>query len=183
MLSFDVSERTVSRLMPRRAPKSESAQRWMTFCATTVTPSPPWISSSSARSPSGSFTSGSRSNTADDGSFHFHVTDHPDAAWVVQQLREAFPFDTAPRHLVFDRDGTFSAQVVSMVRSLGAKPTRTAPRSPWQKGCASYCTSSGGSSVRCYEDAASLPRAVFRCLYFAGASVPGGSKRHSPLSL
>src|SRR5258705_3485936 len=44
---------------------------------------------------------------------HFHVTDHPDAAWVVRQLREAFPFDTAPRHLVFDRDGTFSAHVVS----------------------------------------------------------------------
>jgi len=31
MLGFDVSERTVSRLMPRRAPKSESAQRWLTF--------------------------------------------------------------------------------------------------------------------------------------------------------
>jgi hypothetical protein len=54
---------------------------------------------------------------------HFHVTDHPDAAWVAQQLREAFPFDTAPRHLVFDHDGIFSAQVVSMVRALGAKPT------------------------------------------------------------
>jgi putative transposase len=67
---------------------------------------------------------------------HFHVTDHPDAAWVAQQLREAFPFDTAPRHLVFDRDGTFSAHVVSMVKSLGAKPTGTTPRSPWQNGVA-----------------------------------------------
>jgi transposase InsO family protein len=67
---------------------------------------------------------------------HFHVTDQPGAAWVVQQLREAFPFDTAPRHLVFDRDGTFSAQVVSTVKSFGTKPTRTSPRSPWQNGVA-----------------------------------------------
>src|ERR1044071_2383126 len=28
---------------------------------------------------------------------HRQVTDHPDAAWGAQQLREAFPFDTAPR--------------------------------------------------------------------------------------
>jgi putative transposase len=54
----------------------------------------------------------------------------------VQQLREAFPLDTAPRHLVFDRDATYSAQVVSTVTSLGTKPTRTAPRSPWQNGVA-----------------------------------------------
>jgi hypothetical protein len=26
---------------------------------------------------------------------HFNVTDHPHAMWVVQQLREAFPLDTA----------------------------------------------------------------------------------------
>lgn len=39
-----------------------------------------------------------------------------DAAWVVQQLREAFPFDTSPRHLIFDRDGTFSTHVVSTVK-------------------------------------------------------------------
>jgi putative transposase len=67
---------------------------------------------------------------------HFHVTDQPDVAWVVQQLREAFPFDTAPRHLVFDRDGTFSAHVVSTVKSFGTNPTHTAPRSPWQNGVA-----------------------------------------------
>jgi transposase InsO family protein len=67
---------------------------------------------------------------------HFNVTDHPNAMWVVQQLREAFPLDTAPRHLVFDRDATYSADVVSAVTSLGTKPTRTAPRSPWQNGVA-----------------------------------------------
>jgi transposase InsO family protein len=66
----------------------------------------------------------------------FDVTDHPAAAWVIQQLRETFPFDTAPRHLIFDRDSTFSAQVVATVRSFGIKTTRTAFRSPWQNGVA-----------------------------------------------
>jgi hypothetical protein len=49
------------------------------------------------------------------------------AFWVVQQVREAFPFDTAPKHFIFDRDSTFSAQVVGAVKAFGAKPTRTAP--------------------------------------------------------
>jgi hypothetical protein len=31
MLGVDVSEHTVSRLIPRRAPRPEAAQRWMTF--------------------------------------------------------------------------------------------------------------------------------------------------------
>ncbi len=32
------------------------------------------------------------------------------AKWVIQQLRAAFPFDTAPRHLIFDRDSIFSSR-------------------------------------------------------------------------
>ncbi len=39
---------------------------------------------------------------------HFNATFHPTAAWVIQQLREAFPYDTAPRYLIFDRDSIFS---------------------------------------------------------------------------
>ena len=66
----------------------------------------------------------------------FDVTDHPAAAWVIQQLRETFPFDAAARHLIFDRDSTFSAEVVATVRSFGIKPTRTSYRSPWQNGVA-----------------------------------------------
>jgi putative transposase len=27
---------------------------------------------------------------------HFNVTKHPTSAWVIQQLREAFPYDAAP---------------------------------------------------------------------------------------
>jgi putative transposase len=57
MLGLDVSERTVSRLMSRRAPKP--AQRWGTSCATTATcvalnPSPPLPRSPTADSPAAS---------------------------------------------------------------------------------------------------------------------------------
>jgi hypothetical protein len=63
---------------------------------------------------------------------HFNLTEHPTADWVVQQLREAFPYDTAPTYLVFDRDSIFSADVVRAVKSIGTKPTRTSYRAPWQ---------------------------------------------------
>ncbi len=63
---------------------------------------------------------------------HFNATFHPTAAWVVQQLREAFPYDTAPGYLLFDNDSIFSRAVVEFVKSMGTKPTRTAYFSPWQ---------------------------------------------------
>jgi transposase InsO family protein len=63
---------------------------------------------------------------------HFGVTDHPDASWITQQLREAFPLDTAPRYAILDRDGKYGHEVPSALQSMGVKPVRTAPRSPWQ---------------------------------------------------
>ena len=47
---------------------------------------------------------------------HFNATHNPTSAWVIQQLREAFPYDTAPRYLVFDRDAIFSPAVVEFIR-------------------------------------------------------------------
>ena len=52
----------------------------------------------------------------------------------MQQLREAFPYDTAPRYLVFDRDSIFSPAVVEFIRAMGTKPVRISYRSPWQNG-------------------------------------------------
>ncbi len=60
----------------------------------------------------------------------------PVGAWVSQQLREAFPFDSGSRYLVFDRDTIFSAEVVRVVRSMSIEPTRTSYRSPLQNGVA-----------------------------------------------
>jgi len=67
---------------------------------------------------------------------HFNVTFRPTSAWVIQQLRESFPFDTAPKYLIFDRDSIFSAAVARCVRAMGTEPVRTAYRRPWQNAIA-----------------------------------------------
>ncbi len=63
---------------------------------------------------------------------HFNVTPNPTSAWVIQQIRESFPYDTAPKYLLLDRDTIFSPAVVRFVEAMGTKPTRTAYRCPWQ---------------------------------------------------
>jgi len=62
---------------------------------------------------------------------HVAVTDHPTAAWTAQQLREAFPWNEAPRYLVRDRDSAFSAWTTTAA-AIGIEEILTAPRSPWQ---------------------------------------------------
>jgi hypothetical protein len=67
---------------------------------------------------------------------HFNATYYPTAAWVIQQLREAFPYDSSPNYLIFDRDAIFSAAVVEFIKAMSTKPIRTSFRSPWQNGTA-----------------------------------------------
>jgi putative transposase len=62
---------------------------------------------------------------------HVAVTDCPTAAWTAQQLREAFPWNEAPRYLVRDRDSAFYAWT-STAAAIGIEEILTAPRSPWQ---------------------------------------------------
>jgi putative transposase len=64
------------------------------------------------------------------------VTTSPTAAWVAQQLRETFPFESAPRLMIFDRDAIFSAGLTATTRSMLMEPTCTSYRSPWQNGVA-----------------------------------------------
>ena len=64
---------------------------------------------------------------------HFGVTAHPTAEWTAQQLREAFPWDSAPRYLLRDRDGIFGYDFVKEVKAMGIKQVLSAPRSPWQR--------------------------------------------------
>jgi transposase InsO family protein len=64
---------------------------------------------------------------------HFAVTSHPTAEWTAQQMREAFPWDSAPRYLLRDRDGIFGQDFVDVVNAMGIKQVLCAPRSPWQR--------------------------------------------------
>ena len=62
---------------------------------------------------------------------HFNATYNPTSAWVIQQqLREAFPHDTAPRYLIFDRDSIFSPAAVELMKAMGTKPVRISYGSP-----------------------------------------------------
>jgi transposase InsO family protein len=67
---------------------------------------------------------------------HFNVTRNPTAEWTSQQLIQAFPFDTAPRYLIRDRDGVYGHTVVDALEIMEIEQIITAPRSPWQNG---YC--------------------------------------------
>jgi hypothetical protein len=63
---------------------------------------------------------------------HFNVTAHPSAAWTAQQVVEAFPWETAPRYLLRDRDGVYGVDFRHRVAALGIEEVITAARSPWQ---------------------------------------------------
>jgi hypothetical protein len=136
MLGFDVSERTVSRYLRPLRRRPEARQSWLMFLRNhreVIAAMDLFVvCTATFRLLYVLFVirHGRRQIV------HFNVTEHPTAAWVVQQIREAFPFDTAPRHFIFDRDSIFSAEVVATVKAIGAKPIRTAYRAPWQNGVA-----------------------------------------------
>src|SRR5271168_4517874 len=136
MLGFDLSERTISRWMKRAPRNPEPAKRWLAFLRNhreaiaamdfftvpTITFGVLYCF----------FVIGHDRRRI----LHFNVTKHPTSPWVVQQLREAFPFELAPRFLIFDRDAKYGLEVPVAVRSLKMSPVRTSFESPWQNGVA-----------------------------------------------
>src|SRR5690242_4028640 len=67
---------------------------------------------------------------------HFNVTKHPTSLWIVQQMREAFPFGPAPSFVIFDRDAKYGLEVPAAARSLTVNPLRSSFKCPWQNGVA-----------------------------------------------
>jgi transposase InsO family protein len=136
MLGFDISERTVLRWM-RRAPRNpEPAKRWAAFLS----------NHREAIAAMDFFTVPTLTFGVLTCFFviahdrrrvlHFNVTRHPTSAWVSQQLREAFPYDTAPKYLIHDRDAIFNSEVMETMKVIGIKSLRTSFKSPWQNGIA-----------------------------------------------
>jgi transposase InsO family protein len=62
----------------------------------------------------------------------FGVTTNPTAEWISRQITEAFPWDSAPRYLIRDRDTAYGPIFVQRLRAMGIRDKPTAPRSPWQ---------------------------------------------------
>ena len=54
------------------------------------------------------------------------------AAWVAQQITEAFPWDTSPRDMIRDRDSGSGAVICARIKVMGIEEAVTAPRAPWQ---------------------------------------------------
>ena len=133
MLGFDVSERSISRWM-RRAPRDPKlAKRWLAFLR----------NHREAIAAMDLFTVPTLTFSVlhclfviDHGRrriLHFNVTRHPTSLWIVQQLREAFPYQSAPRFLIFDGDAKYGLEVPVAVRSMAIRPVRTAHRSPQER--------------------------------------------------
>jgi hypothetical protein len=79
---------------------------------------------------------------------HFNAAEHPTSAWIVQQLREAFPDDTAPRYLILDRDRKYDGEATKVLHSLSNELIRTCYQSPWQNGVAE--TWVGAAAENCW---------------------------------
>jgi putative transposase len=63
---------------------------------------------------------------------HFNVTDHPTAEWTARQIVQAFPWDTAPKYLIRDRDGVYGEDFRQQLEQMDIHEVLTVPRSPWQ---------------------------------------------------
>ena len=64
------------------------------------------------------------------GLVHFNVTDHPSAAWTLQELREAIDEKDEYRYLLHDRDTIYAKHLDTSIRAFGVKGVKTAPQSP-----------------------------------------------------
>jgi transposase InsO family protein len=136
MLGFDISERTVLRWMRKAPRKPEPAKRWKAFLS----------NHREALAAMDFFTVPTLTFGVLYGFFviahnrrrilHFNVTRHPTSEWVAQQLREAFPYESIPGYLIFDRATNFDEEVVQTMKGFGITPKRTSFRSPWQNGVA-----------------------------------------------
>jgi len=135
-LGFTVSLATVSRYIPKQPPDRGKQQRWVTFLQNhkdAITAMDFFVV------PTVRFRLLYVWFVIDHGRrriIHLNVTTNPTAQWVIQQLRESFPYDSSPRYLIFDNDAIFSDKVEEAIKSLGTEPKRTGFRSPWQNGVA-----------------------------------------------
>ena len=50
------------------------------------------------------------------------------------QITEAFPWDSAPTHLIRDRDAAYGVAVTRRLAAMGIRDHPITPRSPWQNG-------------------------------------------------
>jgi transposase InsO family protein len=129
-LGIEVSERTVSRLVPRsRRPPSQTWRTFLTnhvatlvsidfFTVPTLTGRVLFVFVLLAHQ---------RRRIV-----HVNVTEHPTGAWTAQQMIEAFPHSTAPRWVLRDRDAIYGDAFRRRILGMGIGEVLSSPSSPWQ---------------------------------------------------
>jgi transposase InsO family protein len=130
-LGIEISERSVSGIIRRNNPKPPS-QTWKTFIKNHM---PDTVAVDFLVVPTIRFKmlfvfvvlSHARRRVV-----HFNVTANPTAQWTAQQITEAFPWDSAPRYLLRDRDKIFGNLFQQRVCAIGIEEVLTAYHSPWQ---------------------------------------------------
>lgn len=130
-LGIEISERTVCNLTPRRKP-SPPSQTWRTFLKNHMMN---MVSIDFFTVSKATFRilfvlvilSHSRRKVVD-----FNVTSNPTAKWTAQQIVNAFPWDTAPKYLLRDRDSNYGVYFRQRMENMGIKEVIKAPQSPWQ---------------------------------------------------
>ena len=130
-LGIEMSERTVSRMMPKR--QKPPSQTWRAFLENHVNE---LISIDFFTVPTATFRvlfvfvvlAHHRRRVV-----HFNVTEHPTAFWKGQQMVEAIPDDTAPRYLLRDREKIYGCDFRERIQSLSIEEVLSAPASPWQR--------------------------------------------------
>jgi hypothetical protein len=136
MLGFDVSERTVSRFLPRRPADPDARRRWLNFLR----------NHREVLAAMDFFTVPTATfrvlyvffviHHARRAVLHVHATEHPTGTWIIQQLREAFPFDSPPRYLIFDNDKKYGTDVLAVIEHMGIRRKQITQYSPRQNGAA-----------------------------------------------
>jgi hypothetical protein len=129
-LGIDVSERTVSRLLPTRSsPPSQTLRTFLTNHLQDLVSRTKRI-----RRPAVGTVKKSLVVLAHHRRrvLHFNVTEHPTAHWTAQQILDAFPNETAPSYLLRDRDHVYGDQFRHRLKGMQIEEVLTAPHSPWQ---------------------------------------------------
>ncbi len=66
---------------------------------------------------------------------HIAVTKNPDTNWLIQQLRNATPYNHIPKYLIHDNDSAFmSKEFQNFLANTNIKSKPTSCYSPWQNG-------------------------------------------------
>jgi transposase InsO family protein len=129
-LGLHLSERTVSRLLPKR--RQPPSQTWRTFLQNHLGET---IALDFFTVPTVTFhilfvlvvLVHDRRRV-----LHVNVTDHPTAHWTAQQVVEVCHKETPPRFLLRDRDSIYGNAFRQQVREMEIEEVLTAPQSPWQ---------------------------------------------------